>query len=128
MTYLMDSDWVIDYLAGRTAAVQLLNALSTDGMAISLMTYGEVFEGIYYGRDPQGAERGFLDFLRSVEVLPLCRMVLRRFARTRGLLRQQGQLIGDPDLLVAATALHYGLTLVTRNRRHLGRIPGLRLQ
>jgi predicted nucleic acid-binding protein len=31
------------------------------------------------------------------------------------------------DLLIAATAVHHGLTLVTRNLRHFQRIPNLQL-
>jgi predicted nucleic acid-binding protein len=127
MTYLLDSDWVIAYLAGRRSAVGLLTRLAPEGMAISLMTYGEVYEGIYYGWDPGAAEQGFLGFLRAVRVLPVGRMVMRQFARLRGHLRSRGQLIGDPDLLIAATALEHNLTLVTSNRQHFGRIPGLRL-
>jgi predicted nucleic acid-binding protein len=38
-----------------------------------------------------------------------------------------GLLIGDIDLLIAATALVHGDTLLTRNVRHFQRIPGLRL-
>jgi predicted nucleic acid-binding protein len=38
-----------------------------------------------------------------------------------------GQLIGDFDTLIAATALHYDLILTTRNVRHFQRIPELRL-
>jgi len=52
---------------------------------------------------------------------------MRRFAHIRGALRQQGHLIGDPDILIAATALHHDLILLTRNRRHFERIPDLRL-
>ncbi len=52
---------------------------------------------------------------------------MRGFARIRGGLRRSGQLIGDPDLLIAATALHYDLTLVTRNVKDFQRTPGLRL-
>ena len=49
-------------------------------------------------------------------------------ARRRVLLqRRQGQLIPDLDLLIAATALHHDLTLLTRNIRHFNRIPELRL-
>ncbi|MDQ2810105.1 MAG: type II toxin-antitoxin system VapC family toxin [Chloroflexota bacterium] len=36
-------------------------------------------------------------------------------------------LIGDADTLIAATALHHDLTLVTGNRRHFSRIPNLTL-
>ena len=127
MTALVDSDRVADWLRGRPAAVQLLKSLEPDGLAISLVTYGEVYEGIYYGRDPAGSERVFRQFLRAVDVLPLTRPIMRRFARLRGDLRRRGQLIGDPDLLIAATALHHDLTLVTGNRAHFQRIPDLRL-
>jgi predicted nucleic acid-binding protein len=91
------------------------------------VTYGEIYEGIYYGRDPAGTERVFRQFLRAVDVLRLTRPIMRRFARVRGDLRRRGQLIGDPDVLIAATALHHDLTLVTGNRAHFRRISELRL-
>ncbi len=50
MTYLVDSDYVADWLKGRSAAIQLLTTLRQDGLAISDITYGEIYEGIYYGR------------------------------------------------------------------------------
>ncbi len=123
--YLVDTDWVAPFLKGRPEAVQLLTALSADGLAISLITYGEIYEGIYYGRNPTVAEAGFREFLRGVRILPLTRPITRRYARIRGDLRARGLLIGDGDLLIAATALHHGLTLVTGNVRHFERIPGL---
>lgn len=49
------------------------------------------------------------------------------FARTRAGLRRQGMLIPDLDLLIAATALSFDLTLLTRNTRHFARIPHLRI-
>ena len=52
---------------------------------------------------------------------------MRRFALIRGDLRYRGELIGDPDILIAATALHHNLTLVTGNVRHFQRIAGLAL-
>ena len=52
MSYLVDSDWVADYLKGRSGAVSLLDGLFCDGIAISIITFGEVYEGIYYGSDP----------------------------------------------------------------------------
>jgi tRNA(fMet)-specific endonuclease VapC len=40
-------------------------------------------------------------------------------------LKRQGQLFGANDLWIAATALAHGLPLVTRNRAHYERVPGL---
>ena len=125
MRYLIDSDWVASYLNGRSDAVNLLGTLAPDGLAISLITYGEIYEGIYYGSNPPQHERGFRHFLELVDVLPLSKLIMRRFARIRGELRQCGQLILDPDLLIAATALHHELTLVTGNTNHFQRIPTL---
>jgi tRNA(fMet)-specific endonuclease VapC len=105
----------------------LLPTLQAEGLAISLITYGEVYDGIYYGRDPGAAERAFLRFLRGATVLPLNRSIVRQFALLRGDLRRRGLGIGDLDTLIAATALHHDLTLVTRNVRHYTRIAGLRI-
>lgn len=127
MKYLVDTDWVADYLKGREAAVELLTSLANDGLAISLVTYGEIYEGIYYSRNPEKAEQGFRQFLRWVDVLPLNRDIMQRFARIRGKLRSQGMLIGDPDTLIAATAIHHDLLVVTRNVKHFERVSALGL-
>ncbi len=127
MTYLVDSDYVADWLKGQPQAVTVLRALAAEGLAISLITYGEIYEGIYYGTNPRRHEQGFIQFLRQADVLPLNKPIMKRFARLRGQLRQTGSIIGQADILIAATALHHGLTVVTRNIRHFERIPNLNL-
>ena len=52
---------------------------------------------------------------------------MQRFARLKADLAHRGRVIGDFDALIAATALHHRLTLVTRNVRHFGRIAELLL-
>jgi len=69
MTYLVDTDYVADYLGGMSWAQELLQAHASEGLSISLMTLGEIYEGIEYGRDPQAAERVFRTFLSGVTVL-----------------------------------------------------------
>lgn len=125
MRYLVDTDWVIDYLKGQQPTVDVLQSLSQDGLGISVITYGEIYEGVYYGKNPQAHEQGFLSFLQGVDVIPLRKNMLRQFAQIRGTLRMQGQLIGDLDILIAATAIAYDLTLLTRNFKHFQRVPDL---
>jgi tRNA(fMet)-specific endonuclease VapC len=127
MSYLVDTDWLVEYLKGRQPSTNTLTSLRKDGLAISLITYGEIYEGIYRGHAPEQNEDIFLRVLRRVRVLPLDRQIMRRFALIRGDLRSQGQLIGDLDTLIAATALHHGLTLITHNTRHFGRIADLKI-
>jgi tRNA(fMet)-specific endonuclease VapC len=125
--YLIDTDWIADYLGGKLPAVDLLESLKDDGLAISLMTFGEIYDGVYYGRDSAAAEQHFVALLGRIAVIDLNQEIMKRFARIRGRLRTTGQVIGDTDILIAATAIVHGLTLVTRNRRHYERIPGLTL-
>ncbi|MGH2461651.1 MAG: type II toxin-antitoxin system VapC family toxin [Chloroflexota bacterium] len=125
MPHLIDSDWVADWLKGRPDAIQLLSSLGRGALAISLITFGEIWEGIYFSQNAAGHEKVFRQFLRSVEVVSLTRPIQRRFARIRGELRQRGQLIGDADLLIAATAIHHRLILITRNVRRFERISDL---
>lgn len=48
-----------------------------------------------------------------------------RLGKSPGIVRREpNPLIGDGDTLIAATALHHHLTLVTRNRRHFQRVQG----
>ncbi len=44
---------------------------------------------------------------------------------TPRVLRRTGMMIGARGILIAATALHYELAVVTCNVRHFDRVPGL---
>ncbi len=47
MTYLVDTDWIANFLKGRQDAYTLFQKLTFPEMAISLITYGEIYDGIY---------------------------------------------------------------------------------
>jgi predicted nucleic acid-binding protein len=49
-------------------------------------------------------------------------------ARLSRSLRAEGGPIGDHDLWIAALALQHQRTVVSRNNRHFGRVPGLSLR
>ena len=126
MKYL-DSDYVADYLKGRPTATDLLGVLFQDGMAMSIITFAEVYEGIYYGYNRTHYTQIFQRFLHGVTVLGITRSIAKQYARMRGDLGRKGQLIDQPDLFIAATAIHHHLTLVTRNIKDYQRIPNLKL-
>jgi tRNA(fMet)-specific endonuclease VapC len=125
MRYLVDTDWVIDHLHGRAQVVRRLEELAPDGIGLSILSLAELYEGVYFSTTPQDNENALQDFLGGVDVLTLDDDICRIFAQERGRLRAAGMLIGDFDLLIGATALHYGLTLLTNNRRHFERLTDL---
>jgi len=132
MTYLVDSDYVVDYLKGRSPAPELLDRLFSAGLAMSIITFAEVYEGIYYGYQPEHYTAIFRRFLQGVSVLGMSRPIARQFALVRGQLRAtpQGKNLVNPkdnyDLFIAATALHHRLILVTRNLKDYDHIPDLK--
>jgi tRNA(fMet)-specific endonuclease VapC len=129
MKYLVDSDVAADALKGQTYATDLLRRLEPDGLALSIISYIELREGILGSSNRDAHERGFRAFLRRVRVLTISRAVADRAAAIRLHLRSQKQPVSQRalDLLIAATAVEHGLTLVTRNRRDYADIPGLTL-
>lgn len=127
MRYLLDSDWVIDALGDVSLAVEPIRRYATAGIGVSIVTYGEVFHGAYGFPKPHDHLETFRRFLSAFSVLGLNDPIMEIFAQNRYLLKRQGNIIPDLDLLIAATALHYDLTLMTRNLRHFDRIPDLKL-
>jgi len=127
MTYLVDSDYVADFLKGRQHVLPLFQQLVPHGIAISIITFAEVYEGIYYGQNRVEHEQGWRQFLHTTQVLSLSRSIAKHYALLRGELARKGQLIDQPDLFIAATAIYHDLTLVTRNRKDFDRIPDLKL-
>jgi predicted nucleic acid-binding protein len=125
--YLIDTDWIIDVLNNQTDAAKTLKDLSTSGLAVSVITYGELFQGAYYSRrDPQKALIALSGFMASVDLLSITPAIAERFGIVRGQLTpHQRRQIGDMDLLIAATALTHGLTLLTRNVADFQLVPGL---
>jgi predicted nucleic acid-binding protein len=127
MPYLLDADWAIQALVGRQPATTTIDQLLPQGIGISWVTVAEIYEGAFGTTDPQAHLQHLRTFLQSFSLLALNDDIAERFARMRSDLRRQGQIISDFDIVVAATALHYELTVLTFNRRHFARVPGLRI-
>jgi tRNA(fMet)-specific endonuclease VapC len=126
--YLVDTDWVIHYLNGHPAIATRLSELFELGLAISIISLAELYEGVFYSREPKKNERVLHEFLEGVTVLGLDDQVCRHFAHERGRLRKARKIIGDCDLLIGSTALRHNLTVLTNNRRHFERINGIVLE
>jgi tRNA(fMet)-specific endonuclease VapC len=125
--YLVDTDWVIHYLNGHPEIVARIQTLSPQGIGLSVISLAELYEGVFYSRDPRKSEKALQDFLRGIELLGVDEETTRVFGRERGRLRAEGKTVGDFDLLIGATALHRELTVLTNNRRHFELIANLQI-
>ncbi len=123
--YLIDSDWVIDYLAGRRFAVALVDRLIKEDVSISIISIAELLDGAARTSDPAEAISRLRAVLAPFETVGLDFETAVIFGTLRSSLERAGMRLADLDLFIAATALRHDLTLVTRNRRHFDRVPGL---
>lgn len=125
--YILDTDWIIQALAGREPALGTLDRLAISRTFVSIVTVGEIYERAFVFANAQAHLAAFRSFLGHYQILSLSDPIMERFAEVRAFLRRRGQLISDFDILIAATALLHDLTVLTFNLRHFGRIPDLKV-
>jgi tRNA(fMet)-specific endonuclease VapC len=98
-------------------------------VATSVLCIGE----IVFGARRRGGGRRYEAYLREV-VLPTMRIldvdlaVATAYGAIRAEVEGRGRPRADMDLLIAATALAHGLTVVTQNTRHFEGIAGLAVE
>ena len=126
MKYLVDTDWVISHFRQVESITNKLDELVPEGLALSIISLAELYEGVHYSRDPLQSEVILAEFLNSeLRLLPIDEETCRIFGRERGRRRRAGRMIGDLDLFIGATCLRHGLTLLSNNRRHFEQVDGL---
>ena len=119
---------MIDHLNAVAEVTRRLKELEPQGLALSIISAAELWEGVYFSRDQKRSQVMLEAFLSGVTILDLDEEVCKRFGHLRGSMRKRGQVMGDFDLLIAATALRHNLTLLTNNRKHFAGIAGLQIQ
>ena len=125
--YLLDADTVSYALRGEGGVAARILEHPPSDLCISSITLAELGFGAA-AKKSQKLRRAIRAFIRDVSVLPFDEVAAERFAAVAAELAESGTPIGALDTLVAAHALSLGLTVVTNNTRHFGRVRGLRVE
>ena len=105
---------------GPGPAQLFLQSHQAQKLHITFTIAGELAAG------PRMSERATWERLVSpFEVIPCTAEVSWRYGRLYRYLRENGLLIDANDLWIAATALAFGMPVVTRNEKHFARVPEL---
>ncbi len=126
MPYLLDTSFLIGSVLGK-AKEALPRELRYQRLALSFITLAELYEGAFHHTSPDDAIFDLRMKLQDFALIPITDAILLRFAELRAQLRRQGKSRTDFDLLIAATALHHDLTLVTRNAHDFEGVSDLRV-
>jgi predicted nucleic acid-binding protein len=97
-------------------------------IGLSVVTVAEPLHGAYRAQS-EAQQRERLEFIeelwRDVPVYPVTLEVVRLVGKIEGQQEAKGVRISFEDLLIGATALHLGYSVVTHNVRHFRLVPGL---
>jgi tRNA(fMet)-specific endonuclease VapC len=126
---LLDTDILNEVLKQKNAVVVLHAAdylAQHQQLAVSSITWYEVLRGLLE-KNATTQLAQFRAFSGNTLLLPVTDDILERAAHLWADGRKQGLAPKDADLMIAATALNYGRTLVTGNTAHFSWITGLAL-
>ena len=125
--YMLDTDTVSFALRGRGRVAARLLEHRPSQVCISSITLGELRFGAE-ARRSRKLHNLIGAFVDTVAVVPFDRSAADRFGGVAASLARRGEPIGTFDTLMAAHALSLGLTFVTNNARHFGRVVGLKTE
>lgn len=119
--YLIDSNTVIDYIAGLhpEKAIKWLNHIIDEEINVSVITKIEVLS---FNPDIEDNYQILIEFFESAAIFGLTEEIIDRTIRLR-----QKQKIKLPDAVIAATAMVNELTLISRNAKDFKNIKGLEI-
>ncbi|MBO7133546.1 MAG: PIN domain-containing protein [Bacteroidales bacterium] len=129
--YILDTCTWIEYFHQRNGVPQHIDAvgrknLCASEITLAELTYGAIKSDDYerHIKEPQLLRRDIIiyDISDVFEEYGLIRCALNKIRKNLD------KEVGQFDMLIGATALHYGLTVVTENIKHFSLMPGVKCE
>lgn len=126
--FALGADTSIEVLRGRNVQVATRYVGTHPAtILVPAIVAGELMVGALKSVRPNAVSE-LEAFLTRHRIAPFEKAGFRLYAQIRVHLETRGLKIGPNDLIVAATALALGATLVTHNVREFSRVPSLRIE
>jgi tRNA(fMet)-specific endonuclease VapC len=132
MGLILDSSVIIDAeRRGETVErliERIVGATGDQDAALSAVALTEIVHGIYRASTPaiRSRREAFLEeLLADLTVYPYTKETAMLAGKLDGEQQSKGVVVPFADLLIGATALALGFSVLTVNVRHFERIPGL---
>ena len=120
---IIDADIIIELLRKNPLAKSfIINDIGNPKIVLSCVTVAEIEQGAKNKEDIQHISK----MLKEYIIVPINYSISAIFSKLfENFVLSHNS--GIPDTLVAATALHYDLPLLSMNQKHFKHIPGLKL-
>ena len=119
---LVDTSVIIDFLRIKDKEKTLLYKLSNNDLYASMVTHTELYSGVSVWEKKEAKEE-LEELFSGITLLPLTAEI----SQEAGRIKAQNHDISILDCIIAATALHHDLNLVTLNKKDFEKIKGIYL-
>jgi tRNA(fMet)-specific endonuclease VapC len=125
----LDTDFVIDFLKEKPAAIERLKSFKAQEIVSTEVTYAEVLLGVFLRKEMSQRELQVVqDLFSSIRTLPLEHDAAYHAAEIAGALIKQGVEINFNDSLIGGICRANNCSILTRNIKHFSRIKGLKVE
>jgi tRNA(fMet)-specific endonuclease VapC len=124
---VLDTDVCIEILRGNPVVIKRRAAVR-DEIVTTWITASELCYGATKSSKPDNNLQLVTEFLATLPVVGIDLRAAARFGELKHLLERSGLRVADADLFIASISLAHAAEIVTGNRRHYQRIPGLRIE
>ncbi|MBI5447859.1 MAG: PIN domain-containing protein [Gammaproteobacteria bacterium] len=127
MKYVLDTDTLIYFLKGNESIYERIASFSHGDITTTIINHSELFFGAFNSAYKKKNLQKVSDFFDNIIVLPYCMESSLIFSEQKSLLKKQGKILADLDLMIASIVIKNEGVLVTNNTRHFERIKKLRI-
>jgi tRNA(fMet)-specific endonuclease VapC len=131
MGLILDTSVLVDWERYRPHLQTFVETGAQEPVALSVITATELLHGVYRAESPGRRHRrsAYVEqVLARFPVVEFDLAVARVYAEIWAGLDSKGMRISAHDLIIGATALALGYSVLTFNRRDFSRIPGLSVE
>lgn len=125
--YLLDTDILIYSLKGDKTVVENFKIHANDPKSISVISYGEL---IFGAQKSEKYTENLAKVHRLKEIFPVIDItpsIMETFGLLKANLQKAGTSVDDFDLIIGATGITNGYSIVTNNEKHFEKIPGVNI-
>ena len=127
--YYLDSNVVIDVIRGKfPKLIEHFKSHDIEEIKIPSIVIAELEFGAQHSDDYEKRRNQYIQIIKPYEILPFTQKEAVAYGKIREQLAKDGKIIGPNDLLIAATALANGATIVTHNIDEFSRVEGLNIE
>lgn len=128
MKYLLDTDTLIFWLKGNMKVEEMALSVGLAQLGYSVISHAELYFGAYNSEQVEKNLNAIEIVKQKLALVAFDADAARLFGKIKADLKQQGNIIMDADIMIAAITLANDLTLVTNNVKHFDRIVQLKVE